>query len=211
MAKVQALIEVGILLVSFLFGILFFYFASSADKLKKKEQIDLISSQLINYVIFIWLGKIIFHFPLFIQDPFAVLAYPSSTEAFYIATILFVGTVAFQRYRGKLSLYSLLAVFPPVVIASSFLYEFIQMQFFQKNALIYLGLHIALLIAYLLLEKNVTNQSILMFTWAAGLLLISFVAPFVMIFKFIISRSFIIIFMLVMIGVFLYYRRRNKS
>lgn len=210
MAKVQALIEISILLGSFLFGILFFYFASTYSKEEKKKKIDLVSSQFINYVIFIWLGKIIFHFKLFIQDPFAVLAYPSGSEAFYIATIIFVGSIGFQRYRGKISISDLLEVFVPVLIASSFMYEFIQMQFFQKNALPYLVLLIVLLIAYLLFEKTVAKQAILMLAWTMGLFILSFIAPFVMIFQFMITRVFILISILAMIAIYVYYRRRNE-
>lgn len=211
MAKVQILIEIGILLGSFLFGLIFFYLASPSPLPVKKERMDLMASQLINYVIFIWLGKIIFHIKLFLQDPFAVLAYPSSSEAFYIATLFFIGTILVQSYRGKLSITALLEVFVPVVIASSFMYEFIQMQFFEKDAFFYLLVFILLLIAYVILDKNLSNQILLFFLWATGLLFISFLAPFVMIFQFIVTRIFIIILMLIIIMVYLYYRRRNKT
>jgi|SRR5690625_598909 len=211
MAKVQVLIELGVLLGSFIFGILFYYFVTPATKEEKKEQIDLVSSQIINFVIFIWLGKILYHVKLFIQDPFAVLAYPSNSEAFYIATAIFVGTIAIQSYRKKISISSLVTVFTPVVIASSFLYEFIQMQFFQKNALIYLALLILLLFGYILLDKTAMNQSALIFTWAAGLLILSYLAPFIMIFQFLISRIFIIIVMIISLVSFGYYKRRKNN
>jgi len=209
MARVQVLIEVGILLGSFIFGILFYYFISPTSKEEKKEQIDQVSSHLINFVIFVWAGKVIYHFKLFTQDPFAVLAYPSSAEAFYIAIVLFSGTIVYQIFRGKITLDSFLTVFTPVVIASSFVYEFIQMQFFQKNALLDLGLLIILILGYILLEKTVRNQLILIFSWATGLLIISFIAPFVMVFQFLVSPTLMITIMILSSVIFVFDQRRK--
>src|SRR5690625_4050801 len=129
MARIQVLIEVGILVGSFLFGLLIYYFANSFSKEKKKQHIDLVISQMINFVIFIWIGKIIYQFRMFIQDPIAVLSYPGHAEFVYIATVLFLISIGVQVYWKKFDLKTYINVFIPVMNVSGFLYECIQTSF----------------------------------------------------------------------------------
>lgn len=209
MAKIQVLIEIGILVVSFIIGVIFFNLVNTDFKEEKKEQIDLIISQIINFIIFIWVGKVIFHWKLFLQDPFAVLAYPSNSEAFYIANILFIGSIFIQYYKKKLSLSRFILGFVPILLAGSFVYEFIQMQFFHKNTLLYLTLLLLLLILYVFLEKTVTNQLLLLSSWAIGLLILSYVLPFIMIYQFLVSRFYVILALMLSLATYGYYRRRK--
>src|SRR5690625_3925685 len=102
MATAQVLMRVGVLVVSFIIGLIFFYVIHPDEKAIKKQQLEEVSSQLINFVIFIWIGKIISHIQLFVQDPLAVLAYPSDATAFYTATILFLLTISYRIYRKKI-------------------------------------------------------------------------------------------------------------
>src|SRR5690625_3616935 len=70
---------------SFIAGFIFFYLMSALSKAKKKQQAEEVTSLLINFVIYIWIGKILLNFLTFIKDPLAVLAYPSNSHAFYIS------------------------------------------------------------------------------------------------------------------------------
>ncbi|HLS36522.1 MAG TPA: hypothetical protein VK061_09805 [Bacillota bacterium] len=210
MARIQVLIEVGILVGSFLFGLLIYYFANSVPKEKKKQHIDLVISQMINFVIFIWIGKIIYQFRLFIQDPIAVLAYPSHAESFYIATVLFLINIGVQVYWKKFALKTFINVFIPVMIASAFLYEFIQMQLFEQQFISHFIVLIALLLCYVFMKKSTTNNLLLLFGWTLGLLIISYIDPFIMVFQYLISRIYIILTMvLALISYIYFYRRRG--
>src|SRR5690625_4868656 len=100
---------------SFIAGFIFFYLMSALSKAKKKQQAEEVTSLLINFVIYIWIGKILLNFLTFIKDPLAVLAYPSNSHAFYLA-LLFSGIhILYKNKRHKpdwqLFLYSFIHVF----------------------------------------------------------------------------------------------------
>lgn len=63
------LMSIGIIIISFVVGLIFFYMISYLSKEQRKAQIEEIVSQLINFIIFIWIGKIILNFSIFIKDP----------------------------------------------------------------------------------------------------------------------------------------------
>lgn len=209
MATTQVLIKIGILVGSFLVGLLFFYMTSPLSKEKKKLHIDQVVSQLINFVIFIWLGKVIDHFNLFIKDPLAVLAYPSNASAFYIATLLFLLWMGYQVNRKKLQITSFMKAFVPVLLAASFVYEFIQLTMYEKNTLLYLALLMILLVVYVFRTKEFSSQLLLLMIWAIGQIIVSFFVPFVTIFDFIISRYFFVGIIILCIALYSYNVRRK--
>lgn len=209
MATTQVLIKIGILVGSFLVGLLFFYMTSPLSKEKKKLHIDQVVSQLINFVIFIWLGKVIDHFNLFIKDPLAVLAYPSNASAFYIATLLFLLWMGYQVNRKKLQITSFMKAFVPVLLAASFVYEFIQLTMYEKNTPFYLALLMILLVTYVFRTKKFSSQLLLLMIWAIGQIIISFFVPFVTISDFIISRYFFVGIIVLCIALYSYNVRRK--
>src|SRR5690625_1095176 len=91
---------VGIIVISFIVGFAFFYITSPLQKELKKAQLEEMFSQLVNFIIFIWVGKIILNFSIFIDDPLAILAYPSNSEAFYLA-VLFSAILLFYKSWQK--------------------------------------------------------------------------------------------------------------
>lgn len=208
MAQIQVLIKIAILFGSFVFGFIVYYFVNPKTK-KLKEQVDFIGNYLITYVVFILVGKVLYHYKLFFKDPMAVLAYPSDSPAFYIGTILFIVAIIVQLYLEKLQLPSLIHIFVPVVVGGSFLYEFIQMQFYDKGALSYLIVHILLLVGYILLDRSVRNDLLILFGWMVGLVVLSFVEPFIMIFQFIVSIWFVLFMMIVIVVTYIYLSRRK--
>ena len=121
------LLKIGILVVSFIIGIGFFYVTNQADKQTKKQQIDKFLSYTINFILFIWAAKIIVHISIFIEDPFAVLAYPSDSKSVYIASVFIVAQIIYHKYRKDLKVNELVTTLIPVFLATSFLYEFLQL------------------------------------------------------------------------------------
>src|SRR5690625_5351516 len=98
MVAVQVLSSIAMIIFSFVGGFILFYFTSPLSKIKKKEQMNEMVNQLINLVLFIWLGKIVLNVSTFIQDPIAILAYPADSNAFYFGTILTLATIV---YKGR--------------------------------------------------------------------------------------------------------------
>lgn len=213
MATVQVLSKLGILIGSLAVGLLFFYMASEAPKEAKKQQIDIVTSQLINFVIFIWLGKIIYHLNLFMQDPLAVLAYPSNSGAFYIASILLLMMISYQVVRNKMNLMLFVNAFVPIFLSASFMYEFIHMTFYDENSLLYLALLMILLIIYLSVMKHQSKTGsvslLLLITWATVQFIISFLTPYVFVFGFMLSKYFFLGIILLCSLIYAYNRRKK--
>lgn len=212
MVSTTALISIGTIIFSFMIGILFYYLIVSDTKEIKKQCIDQALSHLINFVLFIWAGKIILHINRFISDPFAVLAYPSDANAFYIATLLFSGTIAYQVMRGKLDGVSLLNTFIPIFISALFTYEFLQWTVHGENqAIIQLTCSAVLLVIYfLLLEKmNVTKSNLLtIMLWIMVQAFIAIRNTYSIVFGYSISIYF---FLILFILVFIYFVYSNRS
>src|SRR5690625_3372838 len=126
MPAVWMFMSIIILIVSFIAGFIFFYVTSSLTNHVKKKQLGEITSLLIDFIILIWIGKLILNINVFIRDPLAVLAYPSNSKAFYIAVLLLILHIGYQVKRHKLEIKALLFSFVPVFLVASFVYEFIQ-------------------------------------------------------------------------------------
>lgn len=151
MISTTALWKVGILLISFIAGLTFFYVIGQQHKQTKKQLIEEIMSLTINFIIFIWLGKIVLHFPKFIKDPFAILAYPSNAQAFYVATVLMAVQILYQKWKQKKPFQEVFHAFIPIFLASSFFYEFLQVVIEKNQANVtYLVLLFILLLFYML-------------------------------------------------------------
>lgn len=145
------MMSIGILVISFMVGFLFYFLIMDEVKERKKKHIENILSLLINFIIYIWIGKIVLHIKLFMQDPLAVLAYPSDSRAFYLATILIIINIYYQTTKKQQEARTLFNTFVPVFIAASFIFEFTQLVIYKNDhAWTTLLLWMFLLIGYIL-------------------------------------------------------------
>ncbi len=194
MAITSKLAAIGIIVASIVAGFLSFYIISNLPKETKKKQIEELTSQFINFIIFIWLGKIIVNFSTFIQDPLAVLAYPSDSNAFYLA-VLFSGILlVYKTKRKQLDGQTFIHVFLHVFLVASFSFEFIQLVWNNNHlALGYLIL-LAMLLVFLFVfndKLTATKLSVILFIlWTSGVILLSFFQPFVTVFGYNVSPVF---------------------
>jgi len=59
------------------------YYISSEEEGKEKRRIlEEAGSVLINFVLFLWISKVILNFSVFIREPLTVLSYPDNAETF---------------------------------------------------------------------------------------------------------------------------------
>lgn len=193
------LMSIGITVLSFAGGLIFFYITSQLSNEHKKAQIEEVVSQLINFVIFIWVGKIILNFSVFIKDPLAILAYPGDSYAFYIAILLSAIVLFYKKIKRKFDMLQLATSLLPVFLMASFLYEFILMV--SKNNLHSfesLALSAILLVLFLIINSHLTNRQIvliLLVTWSIGIFILIYIRPIVTIFGYMIAPWFIILFL----------------
>lgn len=212
MATTAVLTSIGIIVVSFIFAFIFYYVVSPLSKQKKKKMIEDMLSLLINFVIFVWVGKILLHLPLFVRDPLAVLAYPSHSQAFYVALFLTVVHLIYKVIRHQLNVWPLWIAFVPIFLSASFIYEFIQIVWFGNTiAWPYLGLLLILLISFIGGHdrwSEGTTTFTLMIGWNIGKVILAVVLPFTTVFGYTMSIWFLLTLLIAHSLWFLYYRRK---
>src|SRR5699024_2275046 len=124
MAIASKAATIGIIIISLAVGVIFYYFFNNQPKSEKKKYTDELISQLINFIIFVWVGKILLNLSVFIEDPLAVLAYPGDSNAFYLAVLFTAIIVIYKGLRKNLNLFAFAESFTFVFLISLFFYEF---------------------------------------------------------------------------------------
>lgn len=159
MPSTTILLKIGLLVASFIVGIGLFYIISKATKQIKKRQIDSVLSYVINFILFIWVAKVLVHISIFIEDPFAVLAYPSNSKAIYIASVFLLSQVIYHRYRKNLNIGELIGTIIPVFLATTFTYEFLHMIILESHhAFQNLLFATGLLLLYIVMQDKMAHQ-----------------------------------------------------
>ncbi|MBN6205429.1 hypothetical protein JYK21_03105 [Ralstonia pickettii] len=215
MAIASKLAAIGMIVASIVAGFLSFYIMSNLPKETKKKQIEELTSQFINFILFIWLGKIIVNFSIFIKDPLAILAYPSDSNAFYLA-VLFTTILLFYKARRKqLDRQSLLIAFLHIFLVASFSFEFIQLVWNNNHfALGYLILLAILLVLFFSLSGHITTIRLsmaLLTLWSLGIMVLSFFQPFVTVFSYNVSPVFAGVFFIICFSGLLLKQRKSDE
>lgn len=198
MVESTKLIAMFITITSIFGGILSFYMMSDLPKEQRKRHIEEITSQLINFLLFIWLGKIILNFPVFISDPLAILAYPSDSSAFYLAVLFSSLLLFYKSLRGQMNVVLLIQSFIFVFLIASFLYEFIQFAWYDNTySFGYMVLLAILLILFLTAQGRIGSHTLissLLIGWCLGIYIITTIQPFVTVFGYMVTPWFVGLF-----------------
>ncbi|WP_405098659.1 hypothetical protein [Oceanobacillus sp. FSL H7-0719] len=215
MAIASKLMDIGIIVVSIAAGFISFYIISNLSKGTKKRNIEELTSQFINFVIFIWLGKIIIHFSTFIKDPLAILAYPSDSSAFYLAVLFIAILLAYKAKRKKLDSEAFTEAFLHVFLVASFSFEFIQLVWNNNPfALGYLILLTILLVLYFTLNERITVHRlviILLIGWSSGMTGLFFLQPIVTVFGYNLTRVAVALFFVICFLIILFIQRKRDK
>ncbi|MBU8791378.1 MULTISPECIES: hypothetical protein [Bacillaceae] len=215
MAIASKLTAIGIIALSFAVGFLSFYLLSDLTREQKKLQVEEIISQLFNFVIFIWIGKILINLSTFISDPLSILAYPSDSKSFYFAIVSIALMLLYKSKQKNMQVIPLLDSFVHLFLISSFVYEFIQFvvvdNFYALGYLILLSILIA--IFFLLRERFTTLKmlTVIVIVWSIGMLILGFVQPFVTVFGYIMAPWFVGLFLVMSVGILTYKIRRGAT
>ena len=212
MATTAVMTSIGILVVSFLIGFFVYYILFPQSKKLKKKNMEELTSLFINFVIFIWVGKIIAHFPSFIKDPLSILAYPSNSSAFYIAIVLILINIFYKRKRHSFHVQLLFSTFIPIFFFSSFVYEVIQL-YVEGNYIRLPSISLLFLLVLLIVTTERFRREkglyILFIGWSLGQVLLSFVLPYVTVFGYIIHPIFLWVVLVSLL--FLYYFQKKRK
>ncbi|OZU88621.1 hypothetical protein CIL03_09995 [Virgibacillus indicus] len=213
MATVDKIMSIGIIVISIAAGLIFFYLVSDLSRKKRKLLIEEMVAQLINFIIFIWLGKIILNVFIFIKDPLAILAYPSDSDAFSIALLFSAIVLIYKSKRKEIDVFLLIESFLSVFLVASFLYEFIQLVWNNNTySLGNLGLFTVLLVLYLLIRDRVPVSKVIivmLIGFSAGILLLSYIQPFATVFGYIMAPWFVSLFFIISLSTIIYQQRKK--
>ncbi|MBT2571759.1 hypothetical protein [Planococcus sp. ISL-110] len=203
--SIIAIIPMLLKVFSIVLGVAIFYLVSDLVKDQKKIRVEEAFSQIINFVLFIWLSKILLNLPLLLKDPLAVLAYPSDSRAFYLAIFFSAAFLFYGMRSGKIKGWELIQTLLHILLPASFFYEFIQLAWYDDTyALGNLILYAVLLALFLVLGDRMSPYTVvrvLLSVWAAGMLLILSIQSYSSIFSYGMKPWFIIL--LFMAGHFL--------
>ena len=193
--------SIAIIILSLSMGFLTYYLLSDLAKEKKKIYMKEILGQLINFVIYIWIGKIILNFSTFIVDPLAILSYPSNSNAFYLAVLLSVITILIQTKRGKIDILPFLNAFTHIFLTASFVYEFMQIIWNKNTYLIgYMGLVALLIVGFVVMRGFVSPHwlNLLIFLgWTIGSLGLAVTMPIMMVFGYTMAPWFLVLLLII--------------
>ena len=209
------LMAIGMIALSLAIGFLSFFLFSDLTKEKKKRYIEELTSQIINFVVFIWLGKIVLNLSVFISDPLSILAYPSDSNAFYFAFVLEALLLLYQSKRKNKNVLPLMESFAHVFLISSFVYEFIQFVTVDNPyTLGYLILLAILIGVFFILRERMSITILLMIqvtAYSIGMIILSFVQPFITVFGYMIAPWFVRVFFVMSIGGLTYKLRKRDT
>lgn len=214
MVSASKLISIGIISLSIMIGLGTFYVISDLSKQKRREHIEGFVSQLINFILYIWVGKIILNFSVFIKDPLAILAYPSSSHAFYFAILLSTLVFLLKSKDAFINDPHFIESLVFVSLVTVFVYEFIQL-LWNSNAYAFGTLIVVgfLLILFISLRETIAFSTILIVTltaWSGGMMLLAFIQPIVTLFGYIITPWFVGLFYLISMFIIINTRRRER-
>lgn len=203
MPSITVIQSIGLLIASFLIGIGYFYIQSDRPKKTRKKQIEVVSSILINIVIYVWVGKVLVNLPKFISDPLAILAYPSNANAFYVASVLGLINIIINIKKNKIDLNTYIEAFIPIFIGASLIFEFINyIQDGTINSLMYFLLLILLIGIQLILHKKlsvVKLNLIITIIWSSVKLALSLIYSYTTIFNYLIHPIYFVIIIILAI------------
>jgi|SRR5690625_2683612 len=210
LAVMSVLESIGIIVVSIGIGCLYYYVMSPVKESIKRKQLNDGLSLLINFIIYIWIGKILANVTTFIKDPFAVLAYPSDGTAFYIATGLLMINIIYKKRREKVSIVLSLYLFLPIFLAATFTYEMIQWIVNNQTYNLVMLLFVTLLLLIYTLKKEITKQTIIFMTFISfiGLFIISLASSIMTLFGYLLAPFYYIVLCL-LLGLFIYFEKRT--
>jgi len=214
-AMASAQISIAIIILSLTVGFLSFYLFSGLSNEKKKIDIEELGSQLVNFVIFMWIGKVLLNFSIFIKDPLAILAYPSNSYAFYLAVFVSAITITIKSKRQKNDIAPFFNAFTHVFLVASFVYEFTQIVWNNNTYSIrYLGLLTVLIILFVVLRGRIATDrlnTIMLVGWTLGTLGLAFIMPFTMVFGYTMAPWFLGLILMAYLTVAVYKKRKKVS
>lgn len=136
-------------------GVLFVYFTSPFNKDIVKLHVNKLFDVILYFIIFTIVSKVLLNIELFFEDPVAVLAYPSDSKAFYLASITTLIVIGFSLKKQTMDIRSFIDSLFRLIVGSQFIQLFLTLTMTTYHASIYqLALTFLTLILLVFLTKD---------------------------------------------------------
>ncbi|WP_068672648.1 hypothetical protein [Oceanobacillus sp. Castelsardo] len=182
----SAVVTVVHYLISLFVGIIIYYLINDKSRESNKNQVNEIISEIVNFVIFLWVGKVLFNYSRLLEDPLIVFIIPSDSTSFYFAFLCMGGLFFYKFKQRRFDVGKFLQAFFPIFIFSSFCYEFIQLVWENNRFSFGYSLVLGILIIVLLLTYGRVNNfhfiTIMLVGWSIGLIILAFLQNHIVIF-----------------------------
>lgn len=216
MVITETLISVVILAVSAIFGSIIYIVMNGSAKSDKKEILDELLSQFINLIIFIYIIKIILNLDIFLDDPLAVLAYPSDSTVFYSAIVLTALMIIYKNFKVKMDLKRFLDGMITVFLTSSMMYEFIYFIIYDDTyAFVYFIMLAVIFLVFYVLYNRIGKRNILIIAvllWTSAIIILSAVYSAATVFDYTMQPWFVIVLAAgIMLLILFAYGKFNKN
>ncbi|QKY71401.1 hypothetical protein [Lentibacillus sp. CBA3610] len=215
MVITSKLMSIGMMVFSFAIGFIILVMLGELSKEQRKIYLEEMISQLVNLIIFVWVGKIILNFPVFIEDPLTILAYPSGSDSFYLAVLFSAVLFLYKSSKWQLDTLVFLESFLLVLLTASFAYEFSQYIWNDNQfAFGYLILLTVLWLLFIFMQNRFSSGTsilVILTVWSLGVLLLLSIQPFVTVFGYMITPWFLGLFFVTGFSFILYCKRKRGS
>jgi len=139
-------------------GGLFFYYTSPYENAIKKLHSNKLLDIVLYTMIFTIVAKVLLNVSLFFDDPVAVLAYPSDSTAFYLATLGVVVVMAWSLIKTRTELVPLIDSLFRLIVGSQFVQLFLTLTLTTYHvSMLQLGLLFITLLLLVFLTKQPLN------------------------------------------------------
>lgn len=210
MASTTMMVSIAILIISTAGAMGLYYISFNLSKRERKQHIEIVTSYGIQFVIYMWVGKVLVSLPKAIADPLSVLAYPGDSRAFYTATLLILLHLWIQSKRQRVRPELLFQGFIPIFFFASLIFEFLQITVEGSSLNVYfLGITAMTLVMMFVYQNKSADviYSWLMIIWATGSSLLGFLKGYVVIFDYVLKPWYFVLLTLFFIGILVYIKR----
>ena len=130
----------------------------------------------------------------------AILAYPGDSSAFYLAVLFSSVSLLYKSQRGQMNMNMMVFIqsFIFVFLIASFLYEFMQLTWYDNTLsfgyMVLLGI---LLVIFLTAQGRIGGHTLigaLLIGWSLGIYIIATIQPFVTVFGYMMAHWFVGLF-----------------
>ncbi|MGM0523645.1 MAG: hypothetical protein ACQER2_06345 [Bacillota bacterium] len=194
-------------------GLLFYYTSPYEQALKKLHSNKLLDIVLYT-MIFTIVAKVILNMSLFFDDPVAVLAYPSDSTAFYLATGGVIIVMAWSLVKARTELVPLIDSLFRLIVGSQFVQLFLTLTLTTYYvSMIQLGLLFVTLLLLVFLTKqplNIMTQASIIGVYTMGAFGLSFIEtmPF---FNFYVHGSYYLFLGLILIATLVWSQKHTTE